>query len=109
MDTDGTNVVALIGLSNHDISLLHSLIKLSAARDRKYRVAESDKRQSADIFIVNGDDPFAVREAENIAGPRSAPMIHVLKKLKENFNHPHMIQPLVGKRVFQTLDAVAIG
>ena len=109
MDTDGTNVVALVGLSNHDFALIQSLAKLSEARDRKYRIAESKKRATADIFMVNGDDPFAMREAQNLVGQRSIAVIQVLKKLKEGLSAPHLVQPLVGKRVFQALDAVAVG
>jgi hypothetical protein len=108
MDPDGTNSVALVGLSNHDLSLIRSLLKLSVARERKYRAVEGAERQAADVFVVNGDDPFAMKEAENLAGGRTTATIYVLKKPKDAFNHPVLIQPLIGKRVFQVLDAVAL-
>lgn len=108
MDRDGTNVVALVGLSNHDLSLLRSLAKLSVARERKYRIVDGAERQAADIFVINGDDPFAMKEADNLAGERGKAKVYVLKKPKASFNHPALIQPLIGKIVFQVLDSVWI-
>ena len=84
MDKDGTNVVALVDLSNHDLSLFRSLAKLSGARERKYRVVDGVERQSADIFVINGDDPFAMKEADNLAGERSKAKVYVLKKPKDS-------------------------
>ena len=108
MDKDGTNIVALVGLSNHDLSLIKSLAKLSAVRERKYRVVDGDERQTADIFVINGDDPFTMKEADNLVGERSKAKVYVLKKPKDAFNHPALIQPLISKIVFQILDSVSI-
>lgn len=104
MDADGTRVLALVGLRNHDIVLIKSLAKLSVARPRKYRVAPSDERASADVFIVNGDDAFAVQEAKNLVGQRAATVIHVRKEAKGLNGHPTMVLPLQAKVVYGTLD-----
>lgn len=104
MDSDGTSVLALVGLSNRDLVLIKSLAKLSAARSRKYRVASTDERVSADVFIVNGDDAFALQEAKNLVGQRPAKVVHVRKTAKGLHGHPTMILPLHAKVVYGTLD-----
>jgi hypothetical protein len=104
MDADGTCVLALVGLSNHNLVLIKSLAKLSAGRAHKYRVAPSEERSTADVFIVNGDDAFAVQEAKNLVGPRAAKVIHVRKEAKGLNGHPTMVLPLHAKLVFGTLD-----
>jgi len=104
MDTDGTRVLALVGLSNHDLVLIKSLAKLSGGRPRKYRVAPSSERASADVFIVNGDDAFAMQEAKNLVGQRTATVIHVRKEAKGVNGHPTIILPLHAKAVYGTLD-----
>jgi len=106
MDQDGTRILALVGLSNHDLILIKSLAKLSAARPRKYRVAPSAERAAADVFIVNGDDAFAVKEAQNLVAGRSAKVVHVRKEAKGLNGHPTIIQPLHAKVVFGTLDSL---
>ena len=103
MDADGARVLALVGLSNHNLILIKSLAKLSAGRPRKYRVAPSEERGTADVFIV-GDDAFAVQEAKNLFGQRPAKIVHVRKEAKGLNGHPTMIPPLHAKIVFSTLD-----
>jgi predicted nucleotide-binding protein len=104
MDQDGTRILALVGLSNHDLILIKSLAKLSAARPCKYRVAASTERSSADVFIVNGDDAFAMKEAQNLVAGRPLKIVHVKKEAKGLNGHPTMLQPLQAKVVFGTLD-----
>ena len=106
MDQDGTRILALVGLSNHDLILLKSLAKLSAARPRKYRVATAAERSAADVFIVNGDDAFAVKEAQNLVAGRPLKVVHVKKEAKGLNGHPTMIQPLQARVVFGTLDGL---
>ena len=106
MDADGTRIIALVGLSNHDLILIKSLSKLSVARPRKYRVAPSVERASADIFIVNGDDAFAVKEAQNLVGGRPVKMMFVRKEAKGLNGHANITQPLNAKLVFGTLDSL---
>lgn len=106
MDSDGTRVLALVGLSNHDLILIKSLAKLSSARPRKYRVAPSEERAAADVFIVNGDDAFAMQEAKNLVGQRPAKVIHVRKAAKGHNGHPTIVQPLHAKAVYGTLDSL---
>ena len=106
MDQDGTRILALVGLSNHDLILLKSLAKLSAARPRKYRVATAAERPAADVFIVNGDDAFAVKEAQNLVAGRPLKVVHVKKEAKGLNGHPTMIQPLQARVVFGTLDSL---
>ncbi len=106
MDSDGTRVLALVGLSNHDLVLIKSLAKLSSARPRKYRVAPSEERVSADVFIVNGDDAFAMQEAKNLVAQRPVKVIHVRKTAKALNGHATMVLPLHAKVVYGTLDSV---
>jgi hypothetical protein len=106
MDSDGTRVLALVGLSNHDLVLIKSLAKLSGARPRKYRVAPTEERANADLFIVNADDAFAVQEAKNLVGQRSAKVVHVRKQARGVSGHPTIVQPLQAKAVYGTLDSL---
>ena len=104
MDKDGTFVLALVGLSNHDLALFKSIAKLSSVRQPSYRVAETEDRAAADIFVINGDDLFAVREGENLMGERPARRVNVCKQLKGASDIPTLLQPLNAKRVIDTLD-----
>jgi hypothetical protein len=49
---------------------------------RKYRRRTSDERSTADVFIINGDDAFAVQEAKNLIGQGPAKVVHVRKEAK---------------------------
>lgn len=107
MDANNTVVVALVGLTNHDLTLLKSIAKLSGHREPKYRIAEAAERANADIFVVNGDDHFAKKESENLMGDRPARRVDVCKALKPESRFPTLVQPLNARRVIETLDQLA--
>ncbi len=108
MDKDGIYVIALIGLPNHDITLVKSLSKLSAARPRRYRVAEAAERNQADIIMLNADDPFAVMEAKNVAKVNNATQVYVVKQDKGQAFAPKLVLPINAKHFFDAVDNLPI-
>jgi hypothetical protein len=107
MDSKGTVILALVGLTNHDLTLFKSIAKLSGHRTPSYRVAEASERATADIYIINGDDHFARKEGENLMGDRSVRRIDVCKELKPSNSFPTLVQPLNAKKVIEMLDRLA--
>lgn len=108
MDKDGNYVIALIGLPNHDITLIKSLSKLSTSRPRRYRVGETSERSHADIIMVNADDPFAVMEAKNVAKNSSAPQVYVVKQDKGQPFSPKLVQPVNARHFFDAVDNLPV-
>lgn len=108
MDPDGSYVLALVGLPNHDITVIRSLSKLSTARARRYRVAETAERNKADVFMVNADDPFAVMEAKNLAKGTAGTTVYVFKQDKGQALFPKLILPMSAKHFFDAVDNLPI-
>lgn len=108
MDKDGNYVIALIGLPNHDITLVKSLSKLSAARSRRYRVGETTERNQADIIMVNADDPFAVMEAKNVSKGSNAAQVYVVKQDKGQPFAPKLVHPINAKHFFDAVDNLPV-
>ncbi|MBA2351719.1 MAG: hypothetical protein ACR2FI_10390 [Burkholderiales bacterium] len=108
MDKDGSYLIALIGLPNHDMTLIKSLSKLSTARPRRYRVADVTERNRADIIMVNADDPFAVMEAKNMAKGNNAAQVYVVKQDKGQSFAPKLVQPINARHFFDAVDNLPV-
>jgi two-component system, cell cycle response regulator len=98
--------VTVFGLAPNEQNTLGSIFKLAASRNRKYVMA-ADKA-SADIVLVDVDDPKAVEAWKSFSVHHSnAPAVKVTKGAAAA-DEMVIRRPLTLKRVLETLDKVTI-
>jgi len=102
--------LALFGFSAHERRVLNSMLKLAAARGRIYQVADEPDRAAAQIAIVDGDQPAALREWRSCRGS-DAPLPSVLVGAgpqPEGADAVHVARPFSVRRLLEALDQVTI-
>ncbi len=102
--------VTLFGLAPNEHNTLGSIFKLAASRNRKYAVVGEAERGSAEIAIVDADDPKAI-EAWKAFSVHSAkiPFVRVTKATTPAPPDAFIIRrPMTLKRVLDVLDEVTI-
>jgi len=107
---DKTFKVAVIGLAPNEQKTLSSIFKLAASRNRKYTVVSTEERASADIVLVDNDDPKAMEEWKSFNVHHSnIPVVKVTKGAVTGGADEFIARrPLTLKRVLEILDKVTI-
>jgi twitching motility two-component system response regulator PilG len=102
--------VGIFGLTPNEQNTLGSIFKLAAARNRQYNLVSPTERPSADIILMDMDDPRALSEWKNFkANNNNIPLIKVTKAvIADSSTTVHLRRPLTLKRVLETLDKVTI-
>jgi twitching motility two-component system response regulator PilG len=102
--------VGVFGLATNEQNTLGSIFKLAASRSRQYTVVGSNDRASAEILLVDADDPNAMNEWRSFNVHHSQiPTIKVTKTVPaESATEIYLRRPLTLKRVLETLDKVTI-
>ena len=101
--------LALFGFSEHERRVLGSMLKLAAARGRRYLVSEGGERERADIGIVNGDQPQAVAEWRRCrAGGERMPSVVVGVNPSAEDGAVAVTRPFSVRRLLEALDRVTI-
>lgn len=100
--------VAVFGLAPNEQNTLSSIFKLAASRNRKYTVVGKGERASADILLVDNDDPKALEEWKGFnVHHGSIPAVKVTKGTTAEGDFI-VRRPLTLKRVLEILDKVTI-
>jgi two-component system cell cycle response regulator len=99
--------ISVFGFSESERRALKSMFKLAGTvRDLAYGVVNPEERITADIALVDADDPQAVnawrREHESHTG--RTPAVMVSKSLAINGQHVCISRPLTMKKVLGALD-----
>lgn len=107
---DKTFKVAVFGLAPNEQNTLSSIFKLAASRNRKYTIVGRDERASADILLVDNDDPKALDEWKGFnVHHGNIPTVKVIKSPAEGNSQEYIARrPLTLKRVLEILDKITI-
>ncbi|MDM8547195.1 response regulator [Candidatus Venteria ishoeyi] len=102
--------VALFGMAANEQKTLGSIFKLAASRSRKYALVGQADSASADIFLIDVDDPKAIAAWKSFAAEnKGGPIVKVTKRaVKARPNETILRRPLTLKRVLEILDKVTI-
>lgn len=101
--------VALFGLAPNEQNTLGSIFKLAASRSRKYAVVSAEERDSAEILLVDADDPKAIQAWKSFSVHNTKiPTVKISKQASANPEDAIIRRPLTLKRVLETLDKVTI-
>ncbi len=106
---DKTFKVALFGLAPNEQNTLGSIFKLAASRSRKYAVVSAEERNTAEILLVDVDDPKAIQAWKSFSVHNSQiPTVKISKQAPADTKETVIRRPLTLKRVLETLDKVTI-
>ena len=99
--------VGIFGLAPNEQNTLGSIFKLAASRSRQYTMIE--QRETAEIILVDADNPDALSEWRSFSVHHSKiPVVKVAKAVPENSKEAYLKRPLTLKRVLEVLDKVTI-
>ncbi|MBE9562507.1 MAG: response regulator [Proteobacteria bacterium] len=99
--------VGIFGLAPNEQNTLGSIFKLAASRSRQYSMVE--QRETAEIILVDADNPDAVSEWKSFSVHHSKiPVIKVAKLIPADTKEAYLKRPLTLKRVLEILDKVTI-
>ncbi len=107
MHRDKAFAVCLIGFSERERRILRSVAALSSARSRRYCFHELDTRP-ADLYLIDGDDPEAMRAWGAIHADVVAPAAFVMERERTGFGKWFLHRPLVPSRLFALLDQMTV-
>jgi two-component system cell cycle response regulator len=115
MSSKKTFVVAMIGIPEHERSILKNIFKLSLYRTQTYIIAAAD--EPGQIVLVNADDPSALAEWQALGGepaaavsgnqqslPLPLPAVMIAKDNPPAGTLYHIRRPFVASRVLKVLD-----
>ncbi|MCP1675234.1 twitching motility two-component system response regulator PilG [Natronocella acetinitrilica] len=102
--------LALFGFSDTERRVMTSVLRLAAARGRKYRLHDGEGRAEADIAIVDMDSPAALREwQQTLRDGAPLPALRVMADPSVlNSDQTGICRPITVKRLLEGLDAIAI-
>jgi twitching motility two-component system response regulator PilG len=101
--------IGVFGLAPNEQNTLGSIFKLAASRNRKYVLVGPNERASAEIVIVDADDPRAVEAYKSFnVHHGKVPMVRVTKGVAAPSETMVIRRPMTLKRVLETLDRVTI-
>ncbi|MCC5812527.1 MAG: response regulator [Ectothiorhodospiraceae bacterium] len=102
--------LALFGFTETERRVMTSVLRLAAARGREYTLAEETSRASADMAIVDADDPEAVRQWQQCL--RKGVPLPSLRVMADTSgvaaDQVAINRPITVKRLLAGLDNVAI-
>ncbi|MFK5969681.1 MAG: response regulator [Candidatus Marithrix sp.] len=99
--------VGIFGLAPNEQNTLGSIFKLAASRSRQYTMIE--QRETAEIILVDADNPDALGEWKNFSVHHSnIPVVKVAKVIPDDTKKAYLKRPLTLKRVLEVLDKVTI-
>jgi len=99
--------VGIFGLAPNEQNTLGSIFKLAASRSRQYAMVE--QRETAEIILVDADNPDALSEWRSFSVHNSnIPIIKVTKTVPDDTKKAYLKRPLTLKRVLEVLDKVTI-
>ncbi|MCK5876295.1 MAG: response regulator [Candidatus Marithrix sp.] len=99
--------VGIFGLAPNEQNTLGSIFKLAASRSRQYSMVE--QRETAEIILVDADNPDALNEWRSFSVHHSKiPVIKVAKVIPDDTKKAYLKRPLTLKRVLEILDKVTI-
>ena len=102
--------LALFGFSAHERRVLSSMLKLAAARGRIYQVADEAERATANMAIVDGDQPRAVQDwkaCRTDDGPLPSVLVSA-RPQPEADGGVHVPRPYSVRRLLEALDQLTI-
>lgn len=102
--------LALFGFSETERRVMTSVLRLAAGRGRRFVLTASDRRNHADIAIVDMDQPRAAREWRRCSDRTGGmPALWVASSPPEaDAEQIRIRRPITVKRLLDGLDAVAI-
>ncbi len=99
--------VGIFGLAPNEQNTLGSIFKLAASRSRQYAMVE--QRETAEIILVDADNPDSLSEWRSFSVHHSKiPVIKVAKVVPNDTKEAYLKRPLTLKRVLEILDKVTI-
>jgi len=114
MSSKKTFAVAMIGIPEHERSILKNIFKLSLYRTQTYIIAAAD--EPGQIVLVNADDPRALAEWQALGSkpaavsgeqqslPLPLPAVMIAKDNPPAETLYHIRRPFVASRVLKVLD-----
>lgn len=102
--------IGVFGLASNEQNALGSIFKLATTRKRLYALVAPQDRSSAEIILVDADDPNAMNEWRSFSVHHShVPVIKVVKvPPTDHATEKYLRRPLTLKRVLEVLDDITI-
>lgn len=102
--------IGVFGLASNEQNALGSIFKLATTRKRLYALVSPQERSSAEIILVDADDPNAMNEWRSFSVHHShVPVIKVVKvPPADQTTEKYLRRPLTLKRVLEVLDDITI-
>ncbi|MCP4698475.1 MAG: response regulator [Gammaproteobacteria bacterium] len=104
---DKTFKVTLFGLAPNEQKTLGSIFKLAASRSTKYALVAEANRATAELAIVDADDPKAMEAWQSFSAQNGGVWLIKATKGAAKPGEACIRRPLTLKRVLESLDAVS--
>lgn len=107
MDEQKAFGVSLIGFGDRERRILRSVTALSSTRARRYAFHEPNAG-SLHLYLVDGDDPEAVRIWSELRTGAPAPSAFVVGRDRPDLGKWRMCRPIGPSRLFALLDEMTV-
>jgi twitching motility two-component system response regulator PilG len=107
MNTNKTSVIALIGISAHEVRVMQTICLISKSRSHSYVLQDEVPKSPADIVIVDQDNPDALAAWERYRVENQ--MISVIMLTRRPGTDPSVHQlgrPLMATRLLNLMDQI---
>lgn len=109
MNTCNTSVIALIGISVHEVRILQTICLISKSRNQIYVIQDDVMPARADILIVDQDNPEAVATWQRFQAEYPIkPVIMLTRKPGFDLSGYQLGRPLIATRLLNMLDQILL-
>jgi twitching motility two-component system response regulator PilG len=107
MNTNNTSVIALIGISAHEVRVMQTICLISKSRSHSYVLQVDAPNSSADIVIVDQDNPDAIAAWKRYqAKNQMIPVIMLSRRPAADSTVHQLGRPLMATRLLNLLDQI---
>jgi twitching motility two-component system response regulator PilG len=109
MNTKKTSVIALIGISSHEVRVMQTICLISKSRSHGYVLQDDAPNASADIVIVDQDNPDAMAAWKRYQSRHQMiPVIMLTRRPGTDPSIPQLARPLMATRLLNLLDQIPL-
>ena len=102
--------INIFGFSEAERRVLARVFALSATRNPTFALADSASAQSADVIMIDADDPESLAawqaSEDSGQGQSNAPVIMASRQPPADTSHSHVRKPFIATRLLVALEAI---
>ena len=107
MNTNSTSVIALIGISAHEVRVMQTICLISKSRPHNYVLQNDTPDSPADIVIVDQDNPDAMAAWKRYQNKNQMiRTIMLTRRPGKDASVPQLARPLMATRLLNLLDQI---